>query len=449
MSRDDNEPRQVDPPWSQEAEQSVLGSLLQDNDALANVAGMIEASSFWLMVHRRIFETTCELILANKPADVITVFEALRDRGHADECGGLAYLNSLEQSVPSARRIRDYAAIVADKAQRRALLAAVDSAHGVVRDAQSADVARDRVLSLLHGVKRVNAGKDPQPIRDLMRTRVDHWSALASGDTLPGTPTGLSGIDVALGGGIKPGRVIVLAARPTVGKTSLALQILLSVAGQGHPVVMFSQEMTAGELMDRTAANLGAIAMDRINTGKLENDDWTQVTDVAERCASLPVYVDDQPALSLLDIRAKARQVQRAAGGLTLIVVDYLQLCAAAGTQEKRHHQIEQLSRGIKSLAKELDTCVLLLSQLNRSGEGGEPEMHQLKESGAIEEDADVVLLLHPMGNEPDGSVLMLAKVAKNRGGRRGRVALSFHGKTQRWAPSNANVSRRRGAEGN
>ncbi len=433
-------------PWSCEAEQSVLGGLLIDNDALTRVAGLIEARSFWHAPHRAIFQAVQRLVLANQPADVITVFEVLRDAGQAEDCGGLVHLNSLAQSVPSASNIRRYAEIVADKALRRDILAAADGVASVVHGPGTADEALDRVQSLLAGVKRTKAGRDPRPVGELMAARVDHWQSIADGDTAPGIPTGLDPLDEALGGGIKGGRVIVLAARPSVGKTSLATQILLHVGAQRHPCLMLSQEMTAGELMDRTASHLGRIHLDRFSTGRLEGTDWAQVTEIAERVAALPVYVDDQPALTLLDIRAKARQVQRSAGGLALLVVDYLQLCSSSLSAEKRHHQIEQLSRGIKSLAKELDVCVLLLSQLNRSGEGGEPELTHLKESGSIEEDADVVVLLHPMGNEPDGSLLILAKVAKNRGGRRGRLALSFSGKTQDWKQSNGNVSRKRGA---
>lgn len=432
-------------PWSCEAEQSVLGSLLLDNDAAVRIAGLVDAASFWHAPHRRIFEAIQILIGASQPADVVTVYQALKDAGHAEEVGGLVYLNQLSQSVPSSANVRRYAATVADKALRRRILAAVGAAPELVQGAETADQALDQAQTLLASIKRLQAGSEPRPIGELMMARTMHWEALEAGDEAPGIPTGLQGLDEALGGGIKPGRVIVLAARPSVGKTSLATQILLHVAGLGHPALMLSQEMTAGELMDRAAAHLGRVPLDRVTTGRLEGDDWSRIAEAADLAGRLPVYIDDQPALSLLAIRAKARQVKRQAGGrLALLVVDYLQLCASTGGAEKRHHQIEQISRGIKTLAKELETTVLLLSQLNRGSEGGEPELHHLKESGAIEEDADVAALLHPMGHEADGSLLVLAKVAKNRGGRRGRIALAFDGRTQRWSPSAADVSRRR-----
>lgn len=430
-----------DLPWSCEAEQSVLGALLIDNDAYEVVSPVLREESFWHPPHRVTFAAIQQLLRAGKPADVVTVFDSLGAE-RAEFVGGLKCLTELAQSVPSARNVRQYAQIVADKALRREILVAVDGALGVVQDAVSADEALDQVQTMLARVKRVNPSAAPRSIGELMANRVTHWERLASGDETPGIPTGLASLDEALGGGIKPGKVIVLAARPSVGKTSLATQILLHIGSQGRRGLMLSQEMTGGELMDRAASHLGAIRMDHLAAGRLAPDDWTRVAELSDRTAGMPVYIDDQPALSLLDIRAKARHVQRQ-GGLALLVVDYLQLCSSAAGTDKRHHQIEQISRGIKALAKELGVCVLLLSQLNRSGEGGEPELQHLKESGSIEEDADVAILLHPMGHEADGSMLVLAKVAKNRGGRRGRIALSFDGRTQRWAPSSGNVSRR------
>lgn len=430
-------------PWSCHAEYSVLGALMIDNDALARIAGLVSAASFWHAPHRTLFATIVRLIGAGRPADVVTVFDALRDAGEAEAVGGLSHLNHLAQCVPSAANIVRYAEIVADKALRRTILAAAEGVAGLVHEAASADEALDLVQARLAGLKRLKAGSEPRELVDLLIERTAHWESLQAGESSPGTPTGLDPLDEALGGGIKPGRVIVLAARPSVGKTSLATQILLHVAGQGQRGLMLSQEMTAGELTDRATAHLGSVRMDRLASGQLETDDWSRISEAADRAKRLPVSIDDQPALSLLDIRAKARQAQRR-GGLSLIVVDYLQLCSSAAGTEKRHHQIEQISRGIKALAKELGVCVLLLSQLNRASEGDEPELHHLKESGAIEEDADVVVMLHPMGSEGGGALLVMAKVAKNRGGRRGRIALSFDGRTQRWTPSASDVSPRR-----
>lgn len=431
-------------PWAAEAEQSVLGALLIDNDAANRVMGHLDAAAFWHAPHRAIFTTITRLIAAGQPADVVTVFQALEDDGIADDVGGLAYLNDLAQCVPSAANVSRYAAIVADKALRRRIQEIAGSIGDGVNNAATADEALDQALTLLAGLKRVRGRSEPRSIGELMIERSAHWEALQDGTEAAGIPTGLSHLDEALGGGLKPGTVIVLAARPSVGKTSLATQILLHVAASGKPGSILSQEMPAGALMDRAAAHLGRISLGRLSTGHFADDDWDRISEATNRALKLPIYVDDQPALTLLDVRAKARQVQRKQG-LTLLVVDYLQLCGnGAGSDSKsRHHQIEAISRGMKVLAKELGITVLLLSQLNRASEGDEPELHHLKESGAIEEDADVVILLHPTGQEAEGCVPMLAKIAKNRQGRRGRLSLSFDGKTQRWETSTSDVSRR------
>lgn len=428
-------------PWSCEAEQSALGSLMLDNDVVAAVSGLLDSSAFWQPAHRTIFHAVSKLVGRGQPADPLTVFEHLRDCGIAEDCGGLEYLEQLAQSVPSAAHARRYAQIVADKAQRRALLRVQERAAAIIREAETAEHALEQLQTEFDSLKRLRAHSGPRRLGDILVDRASHWDALNSGDILPGISTGLPPLDNALGGGIKPGKVIVLAARPSIGKTSLAQSIGMTVAQHETPVLMLSQEMQAGELADRAAATLSGVDLGTLTTGQFGTDDWAAVLEASEQAAKLPFFVDDQPALSLLDIRTKAREVKRR-HGLGLVVVDYLQLCATTGAADKRHHQIEQISRGIKALAKELEVSVMLLSQLKRSTEE-EPELDHLKESGAIEEDADVVILLHPMGNEPDGSQLVLAKVAKNRGGRRGRIALSFHGQTQHWAPSTGNVARR------
>lgn len=432
-------------PWSCEAEQSVLGGLMIDPDAMLRIADRrLQPGHFYDARHREIWTAIVDLVARRQPVDIITTFERLDGAGKAADCGGLPYLNDLAQSVPSAANIGRYAEIMVEKAMRRAILAATDQAQTLARGQGDADEVLDRVASLFAGIQRSRSVNVPQRIGDLITARMGHWQSLADGDTTPGIPTGLARLDEALAGGLKPGKVIVLAARPSVGKTSLAGQIALSVAGQGHTVLMLSQEMPAGDLVDRSVANLGTVKLEHLTTGRFVDDDLKRVLAASESASRLPLFVDDQPALTVLDIRAKARQVQQRAG-LALLIVDYLQLCSSTGAFDKRHHQIEQISRGMKQLSKELGVCVLLLSQLKR--ERDEPELDNLKESGAIEEDADTVILLHPMGNEPDGSLLILAKIPKNRQGRRGRLALSFDGRTQRWAQSVGDVTRRRGAD--
>lgn len=435
-------------PWSPEAEQSVLGAVLIAPDALLVLAERrLQAAHFFDARNRDIWSAVEGMAAARQPVDVVTVFERLQSLGRAETCGGLAYLNGLAECVTSAANVARHADIVIGKATRRAIVEAAGRVHDMANEPGDEDAVLDRVLSLFGGIQRSRAASVPRALGDLVRARLDHWQSLEAGDVSPGTPTGLDSLDEALGGGLKPGRVVVLAARPSVGKTSLAQQIGIQVARQGRPVLMLSQEMPAGDLVDRAVSNLAGVALDRLGTGRLQGDDWARITEGVDAATRLPFFVDDEPGLTLMAIRAKARRVQQQ-HGLALLVVDYLQLCVSSGAFDKRHHQIEQISRGLKTLAKELDCCVIVLSQLNRGGAEDEPELQHLKESGAIEEDADVVLMLHPMAREPDGGLLVLAKIPKNRQGRRGRLGLLFYGPTQNWQTSSADVSSRRGRDG-
>lgn len=429
-------------PWSVEAEQSVLGALLLDNGAAWRVADLT-AGQFYDARHGSIFDAIRGLVAARQPADVVTVFERLQALGKAQECGGLGYLNALAQSVPGAANLSRYAEIVADRAQRRELLAALDQAATLARDTsgQARDVL-DKVTATFTGLRQCGQRAESHSLADLMAARVDHWQALQAGEAVTGTATKLPSLDKALGGGLRPGAHYVLAARPSVGKTSFAGQIALTCAGQGRPTLILSQEMRAADLADRVAANLGRVDLGALTTGAFEPDDWTRIAAAVEMGARLPVHIDDQPGLTLALINAKARRHQQR-HGLGLLVVDYLQLCAGSDRRDNRNTQIEEISRGLKTLAKDLDVPVLSLAQLNRqSMQRDEPDLADLRDSGSIEQDADVVMLLHPKGTLPDGSMLIAGIVAKNRQGRRVRVALAFHGSTQRWTESTADVSR-------
>lgn len=350
----------IDPlslPWSCEAEQSVLGGAMIDPQAVLRVAdcGLI-ASHFYDQHHGIIWMTISHMAARHQPVDVITVFERLQASGQAEECGGLSYLNSLAQSVPSASNIRRYVEIVFGYARKRALAAAAEVALELARGPGDADDVADQIGALFGNLKGSagGTGHAPQSLQELLAARQSHWQALEDGEITSGIPTGLNQLDTALSGGIRPGAVIVLAARPSVGKTSLAGAIGLHVAAQGAAVLMLSQEMQAGDLVDRFVANLGRVQLDRIITRRFEGDDLSRVIEASEAAARLPFFVDDQPALTLLAIRAKARQVQQR-HGLTLLIVEYLQLCASgAGPAQNRNLQIEEISRGLKALAKEL-----------------------------------------------------------------------------------------------
>lgn len=432
--------------WSQDAEQSAIGGALIAPDVLSRLDGQhLRADHFAIDAHQHIWAAIVDLTARRQPVDVITVFERLRDRGADERAGGIQYLNELAGSVVSASNIRTYAKIILQHALRRKIVETADLAQQIAKEPGDADEQLDRVAALFAAIQPLASSAEPVSLGEVLLQRVPHWEGLEAGTLLPGMPTRLPTLDSALGGGLKPGKVIVIAARPSIGKTSVAMQILLNVAADGHPVLLCSQEMQAGDLVDRATANLGRVNLGALTMGRFDGDDWARITEAAETAGPLPFYIDDQPALTLLDIRAKARKVQQR-HGLKVLAVDYLQLCASTGRQDNRHHQIEAISRGLKQLAKELGVCVLLLSQVNRDSTRraeGEPTLADLKESGAIEEDADTVMFLHPKGGLPDGSLLLAAILAKNRQGRRGHIALAFHGATQRWVESTADVSAR------
>lgn len=444
MTRDDHDLRV--PPHSMEAEQSVLGGLLLDNSAWDCAGDLLTDSDFYRYEHRMIYAAIGALVNATKPADVITVFEHLQSLGKAEVCGGLAYLNALAQSTPSAANVKSYAAIVREHSEHRSLIAALGAAQDIAwSDDGTLAEKRDRIGGVIATLERRGMTKEPRQVGELVIERLAHYEALAEGEAVAGIPTGIDTLDRTFGGGLKRGKVVVLGARPTTGKTSLAGQVASTVAASGNVVLFLTQEMTTAELVDRFVANATGVQLGHLTSGRLVDEDWSRLSESTDRLGALPILIDDTPALTLHQVRAKARQVRRQ-HGLALLVVDYLQLCASPASTDRRHHQVEAISRGLKQLAKELDICVLLLSQLNRASTDrpdSEPEMSDLKESGAIEEDADAVLLLHPMGNEADGTLLVLLKVAKNRQGRRGRIALSFDGRLQRWRESAGNVERR------
>lgn len=432
-------------PWSEEAEQSVLGGLLLDNRASTTVREVgLHAAHFYAEQHAKIFTTIMAQISAGHPADIITVFEGLGQA--ADGVGGMAYLNALAQSVPSASNVRRYSEIVIERALDRQLVAAADNALTIATGPGEAQDKRDRISSLFNAVRMPTAHAGPQPVAALVAERVSHWQDLADGSVVPGTATGLQSLDRALGGGPKGGKVLVIASRPSVGKTALACEIALAFGRAGQPSLFLSQEMTGGELIDRFVANAGRIQLEAVTTGRID-DVSDRLCEAGETVSRMPLFIDDTPALSLLDIRAKACQIHQR-HGLGLLVLDYLQLSRDSGNTNNRHHQIEGISRGMKQLAKELNCAVVVLSQINRSSlqrTDGEPTLADLKESGAIEEDADAVLLLHPREQMADGSMLVVGILAKNRQGRRGRIALRFEGATQRWSESTADVTRRGG----
>ena len=429
-------------PWSAEAEQSVLGGLLLDNGAWDRAADYVTERDFYNAQHRTIFSAIGAIVAACRPADVITVFEALQRAGKADDCGGMVYLNALAQSVPSAANMRRYAEIVREHAARRTLIATADEALTLTRDREQADVGVtiDRITTMFGELQRHQVRKMPRSIADIAIERLDHYTALEEGTAVAGWPTHIQALDSRLNGGVRAGGLYILAARPAVGKSSFAQSLGLALAGDGLTTLFLSLEMGDTEVADRGVASAGRLSYSALLTGKMTDDSWSRASEAMENLGRLPFYVDDQPALTLRDIRFKAKSVK----GIKVLILDYLQLCASTRRDGNRNGEIEEISRGLKALAKELGIAVIALSQLNRDVEkrtNKRPALSDLRDSGAIEQDADVVMFLWPVREfEDEGRRIVGLGIDKNRQGRLGEFGLDFFGDTQRWTQSTADI---------
>jgi replicative DNA helicase len=434
------------PPHSIEAEQSVLGSLLLDNQTWDNVADLLTSSDFYRHEHQLIFVALSVLINANKPADVLTVYEHLKEQGAHDECGGLGYLNDLAQSVPSAAHARRYGELVRERAVLRRLIVAGDE---MISDAinpagrpigQILDAAETRVLQI--GEEGARQKKVWHGMDRLVIEAIDRISALAENGAqeVTGVATGFYELD-KLTSGLQAGDLIVLAARPSMGKTALAINIGEHAAVKaGLPVAVFSMEMGASQLTNRMISSVGRIDHSKLRTGSMSDDDWGRMSEAVDKLAKSHVFIDETAGLSPNELRARARRKARECGGkLGLIIVDYLQLMTASeiatgqgGSPENRATVLGEITRGLKSLAKELQCPVIALSQLNRSVEtraDKRPMMSDLRESGAIEQDADVIMFIYrdeyynKETREPGVAEII---IGKQRNGPVGTVKLAF-----------------------
>lgn len=424
------------PPHSIEAEQSVLGSALIDAHAWHIAAGVLGASDFYRRSHGVIWSAVGRLIAAGQPADVITVGEALRVAGEEGEDYGFAYLNRLAASVFVGSSVKAYAAIVRERSISRAVVAAADE---LARDgwsgkppAEAIDRALVRLLALQQGV----AQREPAPISDLLPEWVDALNARADGK-VECIPTGLHGMDRLMGGGLRRGELMVIGARPSMGKSALSLTISRSVAQIG-PVLVCSMEDSDQMLVSRQVAAAGRVNLADIRSpARAPQSMWAGVTEGVEMLQPLLLHIDDQPGLALRDVRHKAMQVKRRRGDLLLLVVDYLQLMTGEG--DNRHQQLGLIANGLKSLAKELKCAVMLLSQLNREADkiSGPPRMEHLRDSGSIEEAADIIGLLwreHRVKPKPENKHTAQVEFAKHKNGPTDTVRLWFDGATQRFA---------------
>ena len=429
------------PPHSIEAEQSVLGGLLLDNSAWDKIADLIGTEDFYRHDHRLIFAAVSRLIDASKAADAVTVYDALRNSNQADDAGGLAYLNSLAQNTPSAANIRRYAEIVRERAVLRRLVTAGDeiatsALNPAGRDTkQILDDAESRVFRIAEEGARGRQGFiEIQPLLTKVVERIQELFERDNSSDVTGAPTGFVDLDSKTSG-FQPGDLIIIAGRPSMGKTALALNIAEHVAiDQGMPVAVFSMEMGASQLALRMLSSVGRLDQQRLRTGRLLDDDWPRLTGAIQKMHEAPLYIDESPALTSIDLRARARRLARTCGKLGLIIVDYLQLMSASGSGENRATEISEISRGLKALAKELHVPVVALSQLNRTVEqrtDKRPVMSDLRESGAIEQDADVILFIYrDEVYNPDTTEKNIAEIiiGKQRNGPIGRVNLRFDG---------------------
>lgn len=429
--------------WSPEAEGGVIGGLLVGGaEAFDAVADILTPGDFYGTLNAAAFAAVQALVLAGREVDLLAVHEELQRTG-SGEGVDLQRLHEFTHHFVGVRVLRQHAQMVADRAASRSLQRAADDVRSIAADV--AVPVADRLSqsqARLEQVQQVKGKAEPQKVETFVAGFIDRLQAMADGRTQPGIPTQIPALDSMLGGGLKPGKQIIIAARPSVGKSSLAQQICLNVARQGHAAALFSMEMGCEELTDRAVANIGRVPLDGIATGKLDGDQWSRVSDAIEGVRDLPLFLDEQPAMSLGDIVSKARALKRK-HNLKLLAIDYLQLCASGKAGDSRHHQIEEISRGLKSLAKQLDITIITLSQLNREVEkrtSGRPVLSDLKESGAIEEDADAVLMLwrHQVGQ---GSNVIGCAVPKNRQGRVGEFALHFEGAYQRWTESTESLA--------
>jgi replicative DNA helicase len=420
---------------AREQEQSVLGGLLLDNDAIDRI-GDLRVEHFHDSAHRAIFRAILQLITANKPADVITVWERLQANG--SDAADLEYLNALAQNTPSSANVRHYAETVRDRAIKRGLVALCrEIAELVPSSPDNAASLVDVISSRLEALAQATVKCEPELAMDSLVAHIEALDAIHGGSAPLAISTGFQDLDKKLNGGLRRGNLIVLAGRPKMGKTAKALNIANAVAIEGVAGVL-SMEMSLAQLHDRNISSIGKIHLDHVtDPTQMTDEDWLRLTVAVQKISKMRLYIDVQPGLSLLQVRAKAKQIKRRAGSLDVLVIDYLQLMAGDG--DNRNAQIEGITRGLKNLAKELDIAIILLSQLNRQLEtrpNKRPQPSDLRDSGSIEQDADVVIFLYRdevyNPDSPDKGICEV-NVALNRQGAAGVVPLVYIGAQTRF----------------
>ena len=428
------------PPHSVEAEQSLLGGLLIDNTALDRLGGVLTDKDFYRPEHALIYKVIARLVGDNHPADVITVHDAIKSEQGGDLVS-VDYLNSLAQNTPSAANIKGYGDIVRDRSILRRLIEVSDNIvnSAFVPEGRSVrtllDEAESRILQIGEEGSRKADYLEIEPLLRSVVARIDELYNRQGGSDITGIATGFIDLDKQTSG-LQKGDLVIVAGRPSMGKTAFALNIAENVAlAEGLPVVVFSMEMSGEQLASRLLGSVGRVDQGRMRTGKLQDDEWPRVTDAIARLSNTQILIDETGSLSSLELRARARRIARNFGGtLGLVVIDYLQLMSGSGS-ENRATEISEISRSLKSLAKELQCPVVALSQLNRGLEqrpNKRPIMSDLRESGAIEQDADLIMFIyrdevyHPDTTTDKGMAEII--IGKQRNGPIGTVRLSWQG---------------------
>ncbi|MCG8369950.1 MAG: replicative DNA helicase [Proteobacteria bacterium] len=438
------------PPNSIEAEQALIGGLMLNAQAWDKIADVVNAGDFYRKDHRLIFRAIDRLVDGGSPCDVVTVSEHLDNRGELEQAGGLEYLAMLANETAGAANARAYAKILRERSTLRALINAGNEIAGsaFATDGRSAAEVLDEAERMVFDIaERGSRGrKGFKPLKEILPDTVDRIDELHQSDgSITGISTGFNEFD-KMTAGLQGGDLVIVAGRPSMGKTTLAINIGENAAiGSRKGVAIFSMEMPAQQLAFRMISSLGRVDMAHLRTGNFPDEDWSRINTAVQLMSDAPIYIDDTPGLSPTEIRARSRRLKRE-HGLDLIVVDYLQLMQVEGTKENRATEISEISRNLKALAKELDVPVVALSQLNRSVEqrtDKRPVMSDLRESGAIEQDADLIVFIYreEVYNQdtPRKGVADIS-IAKQRNGPIGDFPLTFVGrytKFENWVPDN------------
>ena len=440
------------PPHSVDAEQSVLGGLLLDNEAWFDIAETVTAGDFYRTPHQLIFEAMSELAADDQPIDALTVAERLSSHGRLDKVGGLPFLGDLAEGTPGASNVRAYARIVREYSTLRQLIGAANRIAEVAfapegRSSQEiVDLAEQEVFRISEG--RLREG-GPQPLVPLLSSAVERIERLhANRSPVTGLATGFDDLDRKTAG-LQPSDLVIVAGRPSMGKTAFAMNMVEHAVMEGTgAVLVFSLEMPAEQLVMRLLSSLGRIDQTRLRTGEMHEDDWPRFSGAVAQLRDKRLYIDDTPAISPQELRSRARRIAREANGLSMIVVDYLQLMRGSGNNENRTNEISEISRSLKAIAKEMRCPLVALSQLNRSLEqrtDKRPLMADLRESGAIEQDADLILFVYrDEVYHPDTADKGTAEIiiGKQRNGPIGSIRLAFLGnltKFENLAPERYN----------